>query len=48
MTKAITLEILTSFGGGRLIRISFYDCTPPAETANQLSDAADEVIRAGA
>jgi len=48
MTKAITLEILTSFGGGRLLRIPFYDCTPSAETANQLSDAADELIRGGA
>jgi|TARA_B110000971_G_C19888994_1_gene444405 hypothetical protein len=48
MTKAITLGILTSFGSGRLLRIPFYDCTPSAETTNQLSDLADEVIRGGA
>jgi hypothetical protein len=48
MTKAITLGISTSFGGGRLLRIPFYDCTPSAETTNQLSDLADEVIRGGA
>jgi len=31
-----------------LIRIPFYDCTPSSETANQLRDAADKVIRGGA
>ena len=30
-----------------MLRVPFYDCTPSAETANQLSDAANKVIRSG-